>query len=101
MNLASTITLTTANIPAPDPGVVPLPPTAYPTEPPLQTPPQIQNPILPGECEPVRDPSPGAPTSQALQATDWRCDRWLRLWGPCGRGGLSVLCFPAEPETAE
>jgi hypothetical protein len=62
MNLPSTITMTTANNPAPDPGVVPLPPAPPPSEP--QTPPRIQDPILPGKHEPVRDPSPSAPTSQ-------------------------------------
>lgn len=57
MNLPSTITLTTANVPAPDPGVGPLPPTQHP---PSQTPPPIQDPILPGAFEPVSDPFPSA-----------------------------------------
>ena len=51
---------TTANIPSPDPGVVPLPPTPYPPEPPAQTPPPIQEPMLPGEHAPVHEPTTSA-----------------------------------------
>ena len=51
---------TTANIPSPDPGVAPLPPTPYPSEPPAQTPPPIQEPMLPGEHAPVQEPTTSA-----------------------------------------
>ena len=63
MKLPATIVLTIANIPSPDPGVVPLPPLPHPSEP-RQAPPPIQDPARPGECEPVRDPSPSAATSK-------------------------------------
>ena len=64
MKLPATIVLTIANIPSPDPGVVPLPPMPHPSEPPSHTPPPIQEPMLPGEHEPVREPSSSAPLSK-------------------------------------
>lgn len=64
VKLPATVVLTIANIPSPDPGVVPLPPMPLPSEPPSQAPPPIQDPAVPGEHEPVREPSTSAPLSK-------------------------------------
>ncbi|MES2960570.1 MAG: hypothetical protein V4792_20445 [Pseudomonadota bacterium] len=46
------------DIPAPEPNVVPLPPSPHPVPPAPATPPEVQDPVLPGQNEPVRDPVP-------------------------------------------
>jgi len=45
------------DVPQPSPDVVPLPPSPYPVPPPPSLPPGITDPILPGQNEPVRDPT--------------------------------------------
>jgi len=72
MKLPATIKLTTANIPAPDRGVVPLPPTPQPSVPPSQIPPPIQEPMLPEEHEPVREPSTSASRAVSIGSTTLR-----------------------------
>ena len=47
-----------AHMPVPEPDVVPMPPPGRPVPPPPETPPEVQDPVLPGELEPVRDPVP-------------------------------------------
>ena len=42
--------------PAPD--VVPLPPSPHPAPPPPEVPPEVNDPVLPGQNEPIRDPVP-------------------------------------------
>ena len=40
------------------PDGVPLPPSPHPVPPPIDVPPEITDPVLPGELEPIRDPLP-------------------------------------------
>ena len=40
------------------PDVVPLPPSPHPVPPPIDVPPEVIDPVLPGELEPIRDPLP-------------------------------------------
>ena len=45
-------------MPQPTPDVVPLPPSPHPVPPPIDVPPEVIDPVLPGELEPIRDPLP-------------------------------------------
>lgn len=56
-------TLAAAEVPAPEPDVVPLPPSPHPTPPSPGAPPEIDEPIVPGEHVPVREP-PAVPTQR-------------------------------------
>jgi len=46
------------DVPAPEPNVVPLPPSPHPVPPTPATPPEVQDPDVPGQNEPIRDPVP-------------------------------------------
>ena len=52
-----------AEVPAPQPDVVPLPPSPHPVPVPPPGPPEIDEPIEPGQHAPVRDP-PATPPMQ-------------------------------------
>lgn len=45
-------------VPQPPPDTVPLPPTPHPLPPPPDVPPEVNDPSMPGENVPVRDPTP-------------------------------------------
>lgn len=66
--LATLTDASATGIPAPRPEVVPLPPSPHPVPPPPATPPEVRDPLLPGQNEPVRDPVPEA----AVYSTLWR-----------------------------
>ena len=55
-----------ADVPAPEPNVVPLPPSPHPVPPAPQTPPEVKDPDLPEEHAPVRDPVPDKGASMQL-----------------------------------
>ena len=59
----ASLTGVATDIPAPQPDVVPLPPSPHPVPPPPATPPEVQDPVLPGQNEPVRDPVPPEATA--------------------------------------
>lgn len=52
-----------AEVPAPEPDVVPLPPSPHPVPMPPPGPPEIDEPVEPGEHAPVREP-PATPPMQ-------------------------------------
>lgn len=52
-----------AEVPAPQPDVVPLPPSPHPVPVPPPGPPEVDEPVEPGEHAPVRDP-PATPPVQ-------------------------------------
>lgn len=45
-------------MPQPVPDVVPPMPSPYPVPPPSEVPPEVNDPVLPGEIQPIRDPLP-------------------------------------------
>lgn len=47
----------TVDVPQPAPDVVPLPPSQHPVPPPADQPPEITEPIMPGQHQPVGDPT--------------------------------------------
>ena len=55
------------HIPPPTPDTVPMPPSPHPVPPPPEVPPEIIDPPLPGEQQPIVDPIPG-PTGSSVPA---------------------------------
>lgn len=53
---ACAVTQQAAEVPAPQPDVVPLPPSPHPVPAPSPGPPEIDEPVEPGEHVPVREP---------------------------------------------
>ena len=54
---------TSVDVPQPSPDIVPLPPSPHPIPPSPVLPPEINEPTLPGQNEPVREPGLPAPWS--------------------------------------
>lgn len=45
-------------MPQPEPDGIPFPPSPHPGPPPSDVPPEVNDPVLPGEIQPIRDPLP-------------------------------------------
>lgn len=57
------------DVPPPTPDVVPLPPSPHPVPPQPEQPPEIIEPPLPGQGEPVREPD--VPPIVGMRAAPW------------------------------